>query len=137
MRLLNTIVCLGLIVSLSPAELSTAHAQQNSTVQFLPDADLAAWRWARENPDGIAISISLGANTPIAPNVIEETLRGDFRSHGVRKINFFWERGGSDGSSVAFDTRNHSWGPYGLATVRNEIEGAATQFVFELERGIN
>lgn len=126
----------GLAIAAIMAVPAQVGAQQSEIV-FLPDANVPAQRWAEANPDGIAITIRLGSGTEVPPEVIQATLRRDFQQHGVRKVRFFWERGGNGGSSAVFGTRNHVWGPFGLADSRDRVAETASQFLFEVERGIN
>jgi len=136
-RLLNTIVCLGLIVVSSPTNFVAARAPQSSDVVFLPDADRPAKLWADQNPASLAIAIRLGPETTVPTERIEEALRSDFAAHGLQRVRLFWERGSSGGSSVIYITRNHAWGPFGLAESRQQVGKAAEQLLFEVERGIH
>lgn len=131
---LHTVVCAGLI-AVAPVTANAQSAPQ--TVQFLPDADSAAGQWVRANPDGIAVAIRLGKATPVPPERIESVLRSDFQRHGITQLRFFYERGGAGGSSVVFNTRNHAWGPFGLADSRSHVQEAAKQHLFEVRRGLN
>lgn len=129
----------GLAVIVSESEPAKAQDQpsQTQSVQFLEDADSAANQWVQQNPRGIAVAIRLGAGTPVPVARIESTLRSDFRAHGIHLVRFFYERGGDGGSSVAYQTRNHAWGPFGLAVSRDKVAEAAAQHLFELRRGLN
>ena len=111
-------------------------AQQQEIV-FLADADSSAGQWIRNNPRAIAVAIRLGRETPVSPTAIEQALRADFREHGINTTRFFYERGGDGGSSVVYRSRNHAWGPFGLAESRNKVADAAAQLRFEISRGLN
>ncbi len=116
---------------------SNVTAQQTAQVAFSQDADVSANRWIRANADGMAVAIRLGDATPVAPRVIEDTLRADFANHGITKLRFFFERGGTGGSSVMYRSSNHAWGPYGLADARNNVAEPSAQLRFEIARGLN
>ncbi|KPM22446.1 hypothetical protein AAJ72_11125 [Citromicrobium sp. RCC1885] len=136
MRHLHTFVCAALIAIMPIAAVGQETAQAVTAI-FIADADLASEQWAARNPTGMAISIRLGDETPVPPVRIESALRDDFKRYGITNVRFFFERGGSGGSSVVFNTRNHAWGPFGLADSRKHVQGAAEQHLFEVRRGLN
>lgn len=135
----RTMLLAGLVVALAAPALPALSqtASQSANVKFVADADSAAGLWVRANPDGMAIAIRLGQATPVTAEKIESTLRADLRAHGVTKVSFFYERGGDGGSSVIFNTRNHAWGPFGLAESRAHVREASEQHLFEVRRGLN
>ncbi len=72
-----------------------------------------------------------------SPDIVEKALRSDFGKQGVTNVRFFWEKGCDGGSSVVYVTRNHAFGPFGLATSRKEVPKAAAQLLFEVKRGLH
>jgi len=135
MRLLHTLVC---VAALSLGWYPVAARDKDQTGFVVSNNAVSeASQWVRRNNDGIAIAIRLGSQTPVAPGVIERTLRSDFEAHGVHKLIFYVERKGDGGSSVVFRSANHVWGPFGLAAARSEVGEAAAQLRFEIERDLN
>lgn len=120
------------LTPLTAANSQQAEFQEVAAAQITSDADRAAGAWVRENPSGISVSVRLGAETPVQPNVIEATLRNDFEKNGISNVKFFFERGGNGTSSVAYHTHNFVYGPYGLAVSRQEVAKVAQQNRFEL-----
>jgi len=130
MRLLNTIVCLGAILTLHTA------SSASKEITFVENAQSAASRWVESNPTDLAVVIRLGASTTVEPSTIAYWLRKDFEGEGC-KVHFLFERGSSGGSSVGFLTRNHGWGPFSLANSRKNVAEACAQHSFEVERGLH
>ena len=115
-----------------------ASAQGQSSIVFSEDADGAASRWVSRNPRDIAVAVRLGGATTIPPQDIMRVLRQDFQENGGCRTRFVFERGRSNlGTSIAFRTRNHAWGPFSLVESRKNVVDACAQHRFELERGLN
>lgn len=131
---LTNALLLALLLAASP---QAANANTATQVAFTDNAVSAAGQWARQNNDGIAIAVRLGSDTPISPDTIEQALRRDFAEHGVHRLRFYFERSGSGGSSAVYQSSNHVWGPFGLAEARGQVEVAARQLRFEIDRGLN
>lgn len=135
MRLLHTLVCAAAFCLNGQAVAAGDNDQTGFVVSNNAVSD--ASQWVRRHNDGIAIAVRLGLQTPVAPDVIERTLRADFEAHGIDKLIVYVERKGDGGSSVVFRSANHVWGPFGLAASRGEVAEAAAQLRFEIERDLN
>jgi len=133
-RLLHTLVCVAALC-LNGHAVATDNVQTGFVVSSNAVSD--AGQWVRRHDDGIAIAIRLGSQTPVAPEVIEQTLRADFEAHGIDKLIVYVERKGDGGSSVVFRSANHVWGPFGLAASRGKVAEVAAQLWFEIERELN
>lgn len=106
-------------------------------IVFVDSSDVAANRWVEDNPEYIAVAIRLGSKATVDPKNIVYWLRKDFLENGGCRTHFIFERGGLAGSSVAFRSRNHAWGPFTLANSRTEVAKACAQHSFEMERGLH
>ncbi len=137
MRHLNTLVCAGLIAAASIGSAARSSALAVGEAVFLDDADVPAGQWANANPASVAVSVHVGKRTPVARSTIEYWIRRDFEESGIGSVRFFYERGGSLGSSLAYHTRNHTYGPYALSESRGPISEIAKQLNFEIEKGLN
>lgn len=133
---ISVAIGLGLVLSLAFAAPAPAGAG-SSEITFVKSADAAANRWVYKNPGDIAVAIRLGGATTIPPERIMYWLRRDFEENGGCRTHFIFERGRPDlGSSVAFRTRNHAWGPFSLADSRKGVAEACQQHSFEVKRGL-
>ena len=109
----------------------------DTEIIFVKSADAAANRWVYNNPRDIAVAIRLGGATTVPAEHIVYWLRRDFEENGGCRTHFIFERGNPDlGSSVAFRTRNHAWGPFSLADSRKNVAEACAQHSFEVKRGL-
>ena len=121
------------------ANTNEAQVQLASTggVTILRDADLPADMWVRDNPTGIAVSVRLGRETQVAPDMIENVLRQDFANNRVSNLQFFFEQGTGRGTSIAYHRRNYVDGPFTLIESRNAVSSVAGQHKYELEHNLN
>ncbi len=129
--LATAMLLLPSVVFAEPASFTTA------TTTILNDADRAAVQWVDANPNTLAVPVHIGQNTKVPTKTVVKVLRKDFEAQGITNVRFFYEKGGSGDTTVAYVTRNHVWGPYALGRARDFVTEAAKQHKFEMKRELN
>ena len=86
---------------------------------------LAAMRWSRENPFGVAVGVSMGTKPAVTDDQIKMVLTQDFQHYGIKQIKFFYEHHQGIASAITLHVRGGTEGPFVIGNVREEIEGLA------------
>jgi len=109
-----------------------------STTKILPDAHRPANVWAAKNPNGVAVSLSLGSDRSIPTETIEKVFASDFKGQGVQQVAFFYEEDTSlPGTGVAFHTDDYVYGPFTLVEARKAVPSTASQMKFNNTVGLD
>ena len=59
-----------------------------------------AARWSRENVGGVGVAVSLGTQSRVTSDQVEQVIRRDFATNGVTNLRFFYDGRGSAPATV-------------------------------------
>lgn len=131
----------ALAVSLPLLFGSAANANDNMPASFTPDANLNyvqncvsgncasthGSRWSSANPNGVAVSVSMGLQPLTSDDRIQQVLTKGLELHGVENIKFFFEQNDASASLISFHVRGGTEGPH-------RVSGKIKQVVEEVAR---
>jgi len=110
---------------------SVANAAVSHSVEISDDAHFEADRWVVDQRGRLAVAVSIGEDTLVPSERVEEVLRTDFAEHGLTNVRFFFEQGGAGDSAVSYHSDIYSSGPYPLGTARDHVEDIARRVRFD------
>lgn len=86
---------------------------------------LAALRWSKDHPFGVAIAVRLGTKPAVTDDQIKMVLTQDFAHYGVNEVKFFYENHDAIASVMTLHVRGGTEGGFVISDVRQAVQGVA------------
>lgn len=127
-----------ILLSISSALSGKTHAQDNqvkydASPDYIKDCKyatcvgLAALRWSKEHPFGVAVGVSMGTKPAVTDHQIKMVLTRDFKHYGVTEVKFFFEQNDVPASVMTLHVRGGTEGVFNISNVRQKVEGMANR----------
>lgn len=88
---------------------------------------LAAMRWSKKHPFGVAVGVSMGTEPAVTDDQIKMVLTRDFKANGVNHVKFFFEQNDVPASVMTLHVRGGTEGVFNISNVRQEVKGIANR----------
>lgn len=115
-------------------------ANASSAYNFVTDSGDAAYDWSTSHPDGVALSISIGAQSSAKPEKIVQYVGEGLDGVGITNKEFFFEQGEGDSTIITLSYRGRLLntlknydGTFDLTNGPRGIMGSFADIAHELE----
>ncbi len=116
------ILFMTLVSSVSYAEQYDASGDYILDCEYATCVGLAAMRWSKQNPFGVAIGVRMGTKPAVTDDQIKMVLTRDLNHYGITNIKFFYEQNDAIASGITLHVRGGTEGVFMISNVRQEIE---------------
>lgn len=119
------------LLAVTPLTGAVAQEQQSQQAEFTEasaqiSAPTEAARWSLQNIGGVGVAISMGQNSRVTPQQVEQVIRRDFATNGVSSVRFFYDNRLNGPSTVmSFHVDGGSTPDFTIRDVRAAIPAAA------------
>lgn len=86
---------------------------------------LAALRWSKANPYGVAVAVSMGTKPAVTEDKIKMVLTQDLKHYGIEQVKFYYEQNDVPSSVMTLHVRGGTEGPFNISNVRQEVKTVA------------